>query len=152
MRAVIAAPDHRDDAHLIVNELHDWLMGDAELRHVASVSRIRQHAPGTMGALDVIEIVVDQGIAALNLAVAYATWRSTRRTPPGLVVTLPGGTLTVTDDSPEALERILAALREDPASPPAGPGHAETGHADGPGRHDDGAGGGPAEGDASGAA
>ncbi|MET9083869.1 hypothetical protein ABZX77_18625 [Streptomyces sp. NPDC004237] len=125
MRATITGPDH-EDGHLIVGELHDWLVGDPDLRRTAAIRRIPRESAGTtgptgptgvMGSLDVIEVVVGQGIAALNLAVAYASWRSTRPAPPRLTVTLPGGTLTVTDDSPEALERILAALREPAPTP-----------------------------------
>jgi hypothetical protein len=112
MRVVIAAPEH-EDGQMLADELHDWLVGDTELRRTAEIRRLSVPRPGTMGPADVIEIVVSQGIAALNLAIAYASWRSTRPSPPSLTVTLPGGaTLTVRDDSPEALERILAALRE----------------------------------------
>ncbi|MFJ3778703.1 hypothetical protein ACIPX0_44245 [Streptomyces sp. NPDC090075] len=131
MRATITGPDH-EDGHLIVGELHDWLVGDSDLRRTAAIRRIPRESAGTtgptgtMGSLDVIEVVVGQGIAALNLAVAYASWRSTRPAPPRLTVTLPGGTLTVTDDSPEALERILAALRE-PAPAPTPATSAEAG-------------------------
>ncbi|MCG7204041.1 effector-associated constant component EACC1 [Streptomyces arenae] len=119
MRATITGPDH-EDGHLIVSELHDWLVGDAELRRSARIHRVTRESAGTMGALDVIEVVLGQGIAAANLALAYASWRSTRPVPPRVRVTLPGGTLTLTDDSPEALERILAALREPPPGAPAG--------------------------------
>ncbi|OQR63100.1 hypothetical protein B6E66_15800 [Streptomyces maremycinicus] len=116
MRAVFAAPEQVDDAQFVVDELHEWLIGDTDLRRTARISRSSRGATGTMGVTDVVEVVIGQGIAALNLALAYATWRSTRPRPPGIVVTLPGGTLTVTDDSPEALERILAALRDEPAT------------------------------------
>ncbi|WP_405827409.1 hypothetical protein [Streptomyces sp. NBC_01176] len=123
MRAVFAAPEQMDDAQFIVDELHEWLMGDADLRRAARISRISSGATGTMGVTDIVEVVVGQGIAALNLALAYATWRSTRPHPPGIVVTLPGGTLTVTDDSPEALARILAVLRDESGTQPAPTGH-----------------------------
>ncbi|MGV9787072.1 effector-associated constant component EACC1 [Streptomyces sp. NPDC003435] len=116
MRAVFAAPEQMDDTQFVVDELHEWLMGDADLRRSARISRISRGTTGTMGVTDVVEVVVGQGIAALNLAIAYATWRSTRPRPPGIVVTLPGGTLTVTDDSPEALARILEVLRHEPGT------------------------------------
>ncbi|MCX5330093.1 hypothetical protein [Streptomyces sp. NBC_00140] len=121
MRVVIAAPEH-EDGQLLADELHDWLVGDTELHRTAEIRRPSVPRPGTMGPAAVIEIVVSQGIAALNLAIAYASWRSTRPSPPGLTVTLPGGaTLTVRDDSPEALERILAALRENTNGVPRAP-------------------------------
>ncbi|WP_020135550.1 effector-associated constant component EACC1 [Streptomyces sp. 351MFTsu5.1] len=111
MRVVIAAPDH-EDGHLL-DELHDWLVGDGELHRTAEIRRVPLDTAGTMGALDVVEVVVGQGIAALNLAIAYASWRSTRPAAPGVTVTFPdGATVTVTDDGPEALERVLALLRE----------------------------------------
>ncbi|XUL92431.1 effector-associated constant component EACC1 [Streptomyces galilaeus] len=113
MRVVIAAPEH-DDGSLLVDELHAWLAGDADLHRTAEIRRVARDATGTMGALDVIEVVVGQGVAVLNLALAYASWRSTRPAPPAVTVTVPGGVLTVTDDSPEALELILAALRATP--------------------------------------
>ncbi|MFI0512326.1 hypothetical protein ACH3Y9_00035 [Streptomyces sp. WSLK1-5] len=111
MRVVIAAPEH-EDGQLLVDELHDWFVGDTELHRAAEIRRVPVDSTGTMGALDVIEVVVGQGVAVLNLAVAYASWRSTRPTPPAVTVILPGGR-TVTDDGQEALERILAALREE---------------------------------------
>ncbi|WP_262057555.1 effector-associated constant component EACC1 [Streptomyces sp. STR69] len=114
MRVVIAAPEH-DDGQLLVDELHTWLAGDADLHRTAEIRRVARDAAGTMGALDVIEVVVGQGVAVLNLAMAYASWRSTRPVPPAVTVTFPGGSaLTVTDDSPEALELILATLRATP--------------------------------------
>ncbi|MEU2339693.1 hypothetical protein ABZ770_40160 [Streptomyces sp. NPDC006654] len=131
MRATITGPDH-EDGYLIISELHDWLVGDAELRRSTQIHRVTRESAGTMGALDVIEVVLGQGIAAANLALAYASWRSTRPAPPRVSVTLPGGTLTVTDDSPEALERILAALREPIPGPSAGTPGARS--ADGAGR------------------
>lgn len=110
MRAVFAAPE-QDDGQFVVEELHGWFVGDGELHRGAEIRRVPVGSVGEMGALDVVEVVVGQGIAALNLALAYATWRSTRPAAPRVTVTLPNG-VTVTDDGPEALERILAALRE----------------------------------------
>ncbi|PWI14180.1 hypothetical protein DI272_08440 [Streptomyces sp. Act143] len=110
MRVVIAAPD-QEDGQLLADELHDWLVDDVELHRTAKIRRVPRDAVGAMGVSDVIEVVVSQGIAALNLALAYASWRTTRPAPPGVTVTFAEGTITLTDDSPEALERVLAALR-----------------------------------------
>jgi hypothetical protein len=111
------------DAHA-VQALHGWLLRspdvDADITQASS-------APGHMGALDVINVVLTHAVAVANLVIAYTAWRRTRPEAPPIVFTVNGITVTAADASPETVERIratlLAALPAAPAAPaaPAGP-------------------------------
>ncbi|MCI3223144.1 hypothetical protein [Streptomyces sp. NP-1717] len=98
---------------LSLTHLHSWLQRDPGTRRipmtVASLSR------DEMSTFDVIDLLLGNGIAAANLAVAIAAWRSARGAAlNGRTVRLEcGGTsVTVTDASAEDIERILRGLRE----------------------------------------
>ncbi|MER5214946.1 hypothetical protein ABT063_31470 [Streptomyces sp. NPDC002838] len=111
MRITIG-PAEQDDAGMAVVDLYGWLRGDMEFRReVRALSLQSRGEAGTMGATDVIELVLEHGIAALNLAVAYATWRTARPSAPAVTITFPGGTLTVQDGNEETVRRIVEALR-----------------------------------------
>lgn len=111
MRITIG-PAEQDDTGVAVADFYGWLRGDMEFRReVQALSLQSRGEPGAMGATDVIELVLGQGIAALNLAVAYATWRTARPSAPAVTITFPGGTLTVQDGNEETVRRIVEALR-----------------------------------------
>jgi hypothetical protein len=102
----------QDDTGVAVADLYGWLRSDPEFRREVRALRLQSRGvPGAMGATDVIELVLGQAIAALNLAVAYATWRTARPSAPAVTITFPGGTLTVHDGSEETVRRIVEALR-----------------------------------------
>lgn len=104
--------DEQDDTGVAVADLYGWLRGDTEFRReVEALSLQSRGEPGAMGTRDIIELVLDQGIAALNLAVAYATWRAARPSAPAVTITFPGGALTVQDGNEETVRRIVEALR-----------------------------------------
>ncbi|MFI6288342.1 hypothetical protein ACIBCM_26950 [Streptomyces sp. NPDC051018] len=104
-------PDGRTTA-----DLYRWLRSDSNLRRTADVALQTRGVPGAMGALEVINIVLTQGIAALNLAVAYAAWRVARPTTPAVTIEFPGGSITVRDGGEETVRRLVEALREDQAA------------------------------------
>lgn len=63
---------------------------DVSLRPVEQDDSLRpaqQDDAETMGAVEIIELVLSQGFAALNLALAYASWRTARPSAPAVTLT-----------------------------------------------------------------
>jgi hypothetical protein len=126
----IAVAESGQEAALI--DLYRWLRRDPDVhRHTAVGLAPSAPGSGSMGAVEVIELVVGQGLTALNLALAYAAWRRTRHSAPPVTIQVNGGSVTVGDASEETVRRIVAELaaleereqrREDEELP----------HADGP--------------------
>jgi Effector Associated Constant Component 1 len=69
------------DADLELGSLYAWLSEEPDIRQHALISMMTaEPGPSDMGtAFDVIQLVVDSGFQAANLALAYAAWRATRR-------------------------------------------------------------------------
>jgi hypothetical protein len=79
------------DDGAISAELYEWLRDD-RTAGVAAVSTDSE----TLGALDVIDVVLTQVTAWANLAVAIAAWRQSRSPAPAVTLTRPdGATLTL---------------------------------------------------------
>lgn len=68
--------------------LYGWLGDESEIRQHARISMAAtEPGPSEMGtAFDVIQLVVDSGFQAANLALAYAAWRATRRVRPQVTI------------------------------------------------------------------
>ncbi|MEW1795180.1 MULTISPECIES: effector-associated constant component EACC1 [Streptomyces] len=101
-----------DDA-LSVADLRSWLGQDPGTRRIPVT--VESSARGEMSAFDVLEVALGNGIAAANLAVAVAAWRTARGAAlGGRTVRLEHGgtTVSVTNESAEEIDRILRALRE----------------------------------------
>ncbi|MFI5915987.1 hypothetical protein [Dactylosporangium sp. NPDC051541] len=107
MRVDITTADA--DAADELNSLFGWLQRDEELTATAEVSRSSQET-GYLGALDVINVVLTQGVAIANFIMVYRNWRDSRQKPPALVFKIGGVTITADDDSPEHLAIVRAAL------------------------------------------
>lgn len=110
MDARISLGDTSDDGAL--TSLFRWLAQDPDVRRDAKVTiEFSQGQPGEMGgALDVLNVVLSNSIALGSLVVAVASWLGSRAS--GTVVHLErnGVKVTVNDDSPEAVRRVLDAL------------------------------------------
>ena len=105
MRVRIETPDAAEGT-----SLHGWLRADPDLTHTADVS-VPPTAPGSMGAFDVVELVLTQATAMGGLAVSIATWLGTRRRRPDLTITrADGATLTVAAGSAPDPELIATFL------------------------------------------
>ncbi|MFI1014558.1 hypothetical protein [Streptomyces sp. NPDC020965] len=109
MRIQIGVLEDRGDA--AVADLHRWFRRDDDLRGRVEIRLEPLPQPGAMGAVEIIELVLGQGFAALNLALSYAAWRAVRPTAPPVTITVDGVTVTVQDGSEESVRRIVAALR-----------------------------------------
>ncbi|EPD58866.1 MULTISPECIES: effector-associated constant component EACC1 [Streptomyces] len=102
----------KDDGTLIALDLYRWLRQDPEVRHRTPVTRgTARPGDGTMGAVEVIDLVLGQTFTALNLALAYAAWRTARPSGTPVTITAEGRSITVTGADEETVARIAAHLR-----------------------------------------
>ncbi|WP_407288737.1 effector-associated constant component EACC1 [Streptomyces sp. BP-8] len=122
MRVEIIVDGHDEEGSsstASLTSLYRWLAQDPEVAQQAEISL--DSGPvgaGDMGgAFEVINAVLTHGIALSSLAVACATWRSSRPTAPAVRIEIDGVTVTVEDGSPEAVRRIVDALGEPLAEP-----------------------------------
>ncbi|MFG1955948.1 hypothetical protein [Micromonospora sp. NPDC048830] len=99
--------------------LYRWLMLDPEVRRDATVT-LTPAPPkaGEMGgALDVINVVLSNGIAIGSLLVAVSSWRESRPRPPVTRIERDGISIAIEDASPETVRRVVEALIDRPADP-----------------------------------
>lgn len=95
------------------NALYSWLRADSALLRTADVAT-GSLAPGSMGALEVVEVVVSQLTALGSLAVSVAAWLDSRREPPAVTITrADGATLTIGSGAEVDTAVIEGFLRED---------------------------------------
>ncbi|MGW7572350.1 effector-associated constant component EACC1 [Streptomyces sp. NPDC054765] len=103
-----------DDSGTTLFDLYGWFRQDGELRRHAEVRLLSpRRTGGFMGAVEVIELVVGQGIAVANLAMAYATWRQGRATAGAITITVGEVSVTVKDGSEESIRRIVELLQSE---------------------------------------
>lgn len=101
-------------------DLYRWLRADRDIREHADMSLGPSHPDNeTMGAVEVINLVLGHGFAALNLALAYASWRGQRPSAPSVTIITNNGSITVQGHSEETVRRIVAALEPDARRGPA---------------------------------
>ncbi|MFJ9847897.1 hypothetical protein [Streptomyces sp. NPDC101150] len=112
-----------DDADLAILDLYRWLRQDPDVRDHAELNLGPPRAgDGTMGAVEVIDLVLGQGFAAVNLALACAAWRAARPAAPAITLTANGTSITVRGNCDDAtLQRIVAALHSASAEVPPSP-------------------------------
>jgi hypothetical protein len=101
-----------DDDEKGLASLFRWLGQDADVRRDAKVSI--EPSPGQQGdmggALDVLNVVLSNSIALGSLIVAVATWVGSRTSGTAVHIERNGVKVTVHDDSPETVRRVLDAL------------------------------------------
>ncbi|MER5984686.1 hypothetical protein [Streptomyces sp. NPDC001787] len=112
MQLALRIEEDRDHRELLA--LRTWLNRSDDLRGRAGLAPQGPLSPGDMGAgLDLINVVLSNGIALGSLVTAVATWRATRPGRPAVRVEVNGVTVTVDTDDPETLTRVTEALRGD---------------------------------------
>ena len=101
------------DAARELGSLYAWLQADSDIRQHARMSLVpAEVAVSEMGTtFDVLQLVVDSGFQALNLALAYATWRATRPSRSEVTIECEGAKVTLDNDNPDTVEAILRVLR-----------------------------------------
>ena len=87
--------------------LYAWLREEPDIQRHAQMSLMNTEVdPTEMGvAFDVIQLIVDSGFQAANLALAYTAWRATRSRPPQVTIEHDG--VTVTLNGSESVETIV---------------------------------------------
>jgi hypothetical protein len=104
-----------------LTSFYRWLREDAAAHDEVKVEIQANPAPDAMGAADVLCMVLTQLTGIGGLALAYASWRGTRRTAPSVRIRLGEATIDVTDATAEQLAAALHALAEASPTPPIGP-------------------------------
>ncbi|MER8235111.1 hypothetical protein ACIRQY_34805 [Streptomyces sp. NPDC101490] len=92
-----------------------WLRDEPDIyRHARIEWAEATPADGEMGgAFDVVNLIIESGFQLVNLGLAYAAWRATRRSAaPQITVQRDGVSITMTEHDPEAVVRLVRALEE----------------------------------------
>lgn len=121
MQITIESADPLDAA-----SLRHWLGSD---RDVAGSTMIHVRAGGaeTMGALEVMDVVLSNATAVSGLALAFAAWRQSRRPGGHTTIIRPDGQRLMIDGSPDVnadlIIRFLSAngSNESPVRPTSSP-------------------------------
>lgn len=89
-----------------------WLRDEPDIRKHAEMSLLGpEPGPGDMGtAFDVLQLIVDSGFQAANLALAYAAWRATRPRRPRVTIERDGVTVTLDGSESSTVEAIIQIL------------------------------------------
>ncbi|MFD0287701.1 effector-associated constant component EACC1 [Streptomyces lutosisoli] len=95
--------------------LCDWLLLDRNVRRAGRIEMASSapSTPGQQGAaiLDLVSLVLGNGISAASLGVSIATWRTTRPQHPTVTVERADGSkVTITGASPHEARRALEEL------------------------------------------
>lgn len=97
-----------------LQSVYEWLTDDPDIRSTASIKLVDSRPqPGSMaGEIELISLLVSSGFNMASLAVAIASWRSTRSAPPPMRIEGPGMRVIVNDSDSEAtaIQKIKGAL------------------------------------------
>jgi hypothetical protein len=104
-----------DDVEQELRSLLAWLREESDVRRHALLSL--ESAPSTAGemggALEAVKLVADEGFQVANFALALISWRATRRRRPKVTIKQKGIEISLDDDDPEAIKKIITALGSD---------------------------------------
>lgn len=91
------------DDDLALEQFYRWLREDVDISRTATVSRAGTSGDGHMGAVEIISMAVSNATGLAGLAIAYANWRKSRKSPPALTFTVDG---PLTDELREIVEKL----------------------------------------------
>lgn len=102
------------DGQGTLGSLHRWLVADPELRRSSAFELVASHPqPGEMGPVfDVINAVISDGTGLGSLIVAYLAWRDSRPHAPAIRIERDNVVVSLSEGSPEAIDKALTALSE----------------------------------------
>jgi Effector Associated Constant Component 1 len=101
------------DSEQELASLYAWFGDDSTIRQHTAISMVMiEPRPSDMGvAFDTIQLIVDSGFQAANLAFAYAAWRATRPARPRVTIKIDDVSHFVLDDhDPHIVDVIVKAL------------------------------------------
>jgi Xaa-Pro aminopeptidase len=97
-----------------LRRLAQWLREKDEIRTTAKIAVVPvQPAPGTMGATEVIELVVNIGFSSANLALAIAAWRRSRAQAPVVRIEVGERTVVIDVTDPAEVTRAIKSATAD---------------------------------------
>ncbi|MET8832793.1 hypothetical protein ABZV78_02600 [Micromonospora sp. NPDC004540] len=97
-----------------LRRLAQWLREKDEIRTTAKIAVMPvQPAPGTMGATEVIELVVNIGFSSANLALAIAAWRRSRAQAPVVRIEVGERTVVIDVTDPAEVTRAIKSATAD---------------------------------------
>jgi hypothetical protein len=104
-----------DSAEEQARSLHDWLLLDRDIRRAGVLEMTSSSASvaGQQGAtiLDLVSLVLGNGISAASLGVSVASWRATRPQQPTITVERADGSkVTISGTSSDEARRLLEQL------------------------------------------
>jgi hypothetical protein len=99
-------------ADVALSSLYAWLRDEPDVWRHAQISLLASEpGPADMGtAFDVIQLVVDSGFQAVNLALAYAAWRTARPSQQHVTIEHDGITVSLNGSESDAVEAIIHVL------------------------------------------
>jgi len=101
----------KDDALL---PLYRWLGEDPDVQRDTTLSLSGEQRPDEMSdTLDVINVVLSNTIAFSSLVTAIVAWLGTQRDAPPVQIERDGVRVTINDDSPETIRRVIEALSQE---------------------------------------
>ncbi|MEN8650983.1 hypothetical protein ABCR94_10155 [Streptomyces sp. 21So2-11] len=97
-----------------LRSLYGWLRDEPSVRRTAGLELVEQPPrPGQMGgAVDILQLVTDNGWSAAAFAFTLATWRQTRRRDPGVTVRRGETIVTLSDCSDAEIQRVIELLEQ----------------------------------------
>jgi uncharacterized membrane protein YfcA len=99
-----------------LSSLEAWLRRDRELRREVVIQAAPGAPRGTMGAAEVIGMVLTHAEAIGGVLLAFAAWRTSRREKPeGIQVKSRDRIVVITQGTPAEIDRIVKELLSDEA-------------------------------------
>jgi hypothetical protein len=101
-----------EQAQQELGSLLAWLEDEPSVRQHADLKLVPSPAvPGDMSStFEMIQLIIDSSFQIMNLAIAYAAWRDTRPSRPGVTIERDGIKVALDDADPDAVSNIIRAL------------------------------------------
>ncbi|MDX3851764.1 effector-associated constant component EACC1 [Streptomyces sp. AK02-01A] len=96
-----------------LRSLRTWFLETPDIRRHAKISwETPAPEPGGMsgGAVEILQLITDNVWQATTFALAYTSWRATRRNTPRVTIEHNGNTLVIEGHDEESAQRIARAL------------------------------------------
>lgn len=105
------------DDGAVAADLYEWLRADRIDGVLAEATD-----PETLGALEIVNVVLSQAAAFSSLAVAIASWRQSRAPEPRITITKSDGSTLELPSGPGGSADVVLAFLTAPVPPAGGDG------------------------------